>query len=1084
MRTLPKARRSFLTMNHFAYFLRSPGGAACLVGLLLFCPSGGSAQDTGDDPPETLVLAAQPISKGGLVVRLGAGQAQWISPLVSGGHHVVEVLDTDAQKVETEQKRLQAGSLYGLVSVLQATSNQALPYSENLVNEIEVAGYAVPAGEIFRVLTPGGRVFGVLRAPLDEESLTATGFEAIEISLATADGAAAHFSARKPWPADMDGWSHPRHAADGNAVSADTAVGPPDRIRWVAAATSEVEGLVTADGRNFYGGILSRDSFNGLRLWHRDLGSESNSANAAEFDLPRLSGGRARPIAAAKYVFAVVGGNSMVALDATTGEIVRKFAGIETPRDILHERDAVVVTHDSGVVAFSTETGREMWRFSAAEARSVVAGNDRVSLIQGRPKRGEKSEAVTLDLYSGEVLWRTEGFAWLDRVTRSVMHGEQLAYETSSLNDSDAGNAIYIVSAKDGKYSWEKAFPPGMNHRRQARAMFVEDNLWILHGGRLNYEEKDKSKQSRAATEVSALDPETGEVRVTHPAGMAHCFPPVATPEFMLAGVLDLTDLDSGEIIANRITKANCSTENGWVPANGLIYTTPKHCTCWPMLRGFVAMAGRAQGEPATHRDLEKIDFPLENGSAQADPDAAHSATDDWPMYRGDRWRSASSASAGPESLSVLWKTAVSPALEVAALTGPTTSPILHDWRENPFIKGPVSAPVIANGQVLVARTEAHEVVAMDANSGAVNWRFTANGRIDTPPTIHRGICLFGTHAGWVYALRADNGELIWKMRATPDEERIVAYGQVESAWPVAGSVLVMDDIAYFAAGRQPLADGGIFLFAVDPLSGARHWVHRLDDMPQSNDTPSTEAFKGFYENSGLEFDPIDILHAEGDGLAMSRWVMSRDGQTVSVDKWNGFSRMEAGEDSKGGVWIPRGSWTYGARHQQRFRGEASLRPLVAFREDQVVASLNGSTDVFARDFNLDQGETFDSKWITGWQAAGEGNKGGKPYRTYRIAEGAKWTVDPFATAEEKLAQAAQEPGTQVYNDIFALALSGDGRAYAVHKDGRMKVLALADGKVLAEATVPAPVWDGLAIAGGKLYLTTKAGELVCLGAE
>ena len=45
-----------------------------------------------------------------------------------------------------------------------------------------------------------------------------------------------------------------------------------------------------------------------------------------------------------------------------------------------------------------------------------------------------------------------------------------------------------------------------------------------------------------------------------------------------------------------------------------------------------------------------------------------------------------------------------------------------------------------------------------------------------------------------------------------------------------------------------------------------------------------------------------------------------------------------------------------------------------------------------------------------------------------------------------------------------------------------MKVLSLADGKVLAEAKVPAAVWDGLAIANGKLFLTTKSGELVCLG--
>ena len=139
----------------------------------------------------------------------------------------------------------------------------------------------------------------------------------------------------------------------------------------------------------------------------------------------------------------------------------------------------------------------------------------------------------------------------------------------------------------------------------------------------------------------------------------------------------------------------------------------------------------------------------------------------------------------------------------------------------------------------------------------------------------------------------------------------------------------------------------------MDPLTGRRHWVQRIDTVPQ----------KGFYENSGLEFDPFDILHAEGDGIAMSRWVLSLDGKDMAVDKWNAFAKLNTGA---GDVWTPRGSWTYGARHQASFSGEAPRRPLLVFRDDNVYSSLNGRTDVFRRDFDLDQGETFDSKWITG----------------------------------------------------------------------------------------------------------------------
>ena len=38
--------------------------------------------------------------------------------------------------------------------------------------------------------------------------------------------------------------------------------------------------------------------------------------------------------------------------------------------------------------------------------------------------------------------------------------------------------------------------------------------------------------------------------------------------------------------------------------------------------------------------------------------------------------------------------------------------------------------------------------------------------------------------------------------------------------WPICGSVLIRDGLAYFAAGRNSFTDGGIFLAALDPRSG------------------------------------------------------------------------------------------------------------------------------------------------------------------------------------------------------------------------------------------------------------------------
>jgi outer membrane protein assembly factor BamB len=358
-----------------------------------------------------------------------------------------------------------------------------------------------------------------------------------------------------------------------------------------------------------------------------------------------------------------------------------------------------------------------------------------------------------------------------------------------------------------------------------------------------------------------------------------------------------------------------------------------------------------------------------------------------------------------------------------------------------------------------VSSPDAQEVVGLDATNGNVRWRFTASGRVDSSPTIYNGLCIFGSNDGSVYALRARTGERVWQLRPTSNQ-RIVAYGQVESPWPVAGAVLLSDDTVYFAAGRQPLASGGIYVHAVDPMEGAIKWAERINTVPQQS----------FYENSGLEFDPVDILHQEGDGIAMSRWQIAQDGSSKTVDKWNGFARLSTGE---GAAWVPRGFWSYGPRHQHRFPGEAARRPLCVFQNNTTISYLNGTTQLFRSDFSEDQ--QFDSKWITGWKLSQDGRKGKKPYRTDRLAENSVWQSDVFGSEEPAL-------GEQRYNRLHAMALAGDDSLYVMHEDGRLKLINAADGSVVKAAMLPAPAWDGLVISDRKLFVSTQDGQLLCLG--
>jgi outer membrane protein assembly factor BamB len=991
--------------------------------------------------PMKQAISATGIS-GGLCVQIGATETALAEHLAGSGRFLVHLLDADPAVVEQTRLRFHAEGLYGMVSVGHWEAGSRLPYSENLVNLL-VVRVPVEAGELHRVLCPRGVVLADCSAFTAAE-LGATGLA--DVQQAAWDGK--WLSARKPWPETMDQWTHPRHSAAGNPVSRDTAVGPPRRVRWVVGPPSEypVSQMVSAGGRNFYGAALARDGFNGLRLWGRDLVRPDSDPPGVLRRLPREM---PPPVATSSYLLAVSQG-VLTALDAATGQPVRQYPAAGKPEFFLLEAGTLVVVSEETVRALEADTGHLIWEYVSAEPRHLVAGDGLVALVQGRARRGEPGELVALDLATGQVRWKRGEWAWASQVSRCVYHQGLLAYEISTLSDDGPGNSLHLVSADDGRLHWQQDILPGMNHARQVRAMFVEDRMWLLHGGRVGL----AGTRGSEPIECSALHPLTGELLVSHSAAtMTNCFPPVATVRYLLSGRLDLTDLETGDLDANRITKGACGRDYGWVPANGLINVMPKHCVCWPMLRGYAALAPeRPSDDPLASSESDLHGVVIQHFAEPPEPPVETHNDQAWPSYRRDAWRSGSTPADGPTTLDVLWST------ELGGI--PADSPIADDWREDPFSKGPLTSPVIAGDTVFVARPHAHQVVALDASTGAVRWRFTASGRVDTAPTIHQGMCLFGAKSGWVYALRADDGRLVWRLQAAPWDERIVAYGQLESPWPVPGSVLVTGGTAYFAAGRQSFADGGIRVFAADPRSGQIRWIQRLDDVPQSQEEPH------FYGCSALEFDNFDLLHLEGDTVAMSRWRFDLASGQRSIDRWSAFARLNTGG---GAAMVPRSFWSYAPRNQARIPSHTAHRPLVVFRDNVLLGCLQDRQTVFRRDFDLDNGEEFDTRWITGWAASTLARDGQMPWPNHRLAEQASWQTDAFAE---------QEDG----QTVEALAWAGQ-RLYLAGSRGALRVMSASDGQLLDQIRLAAPpVWDALAIAGGRLFVSLTDGSLACLG--
>lgn len=140
------------------------------------------------------------------------------------------------------------------------------------------------------------------------------------------------------------------------------------------------------------------------------------------------------------------------------------------------------------------------------------------------------------------------------------------------------------------------------------------------------------------------------------------------------------------------------------------------------------------------------------------------------------------------------------------------------------------SFPVAAVGDaVYFASSAENKVYAIDASGAAVRWIFYTDAPPRLAPTVWDDKVYFGCDDGFVYCLRAADAALVWKFRAAPGEACVLGQGKIISLWPVRTGVLVDGGIAYFAAGLFPAE--GLYLYAVRADDGTLVW--RNDSFDQ-----------------------------------------------------------------------------------------------------------------------------------------------------------------------------------------------------------------------------------------------------------
>jgi outer membrane protein assembly factor BamB len=418
---------------------------------------------------------------------------------------------------------------------------------------------------------------------------------------------------------------------------------------------------------------------------------------------------------------------------------------------------------------------------------------------------------------------------------------------------------------------------------------------------------------------------------------------------------------------------------------------------------------------------VPKEEHPIEAGPVKA-PGGAPPAADDWPMYRCDMTRSAAAKTALPDDLKALWEYKPGKRCAVA------DSPLAADWATNPRGKGAPSQPVIAGGRVFMGMGDAKQVLALDAKTGKVAWTFHLPARTDAPPTIHKGLCLVGCHDGWVYALSADSGELVWRTRAAPAERRMMAYGQLESTWPVVGGVLVAGDTAYALAGRTTEADGGLYVLALEPATGRVLWTGRR------------------YINNPGDIGAADHGRAEQAGAGAAD-LLASDGKSLIIGgKQTLKGRFDCATGKDTGNYTAPLFWS-------------GLAPAAFVGKDSFVGQEKSDR---VKQANINK--------KGGWKLA----QGG-----WKLAQGG-WKLALEAGSPVALAAAGERLVAGIAGEE-TVSLKDDTKAGAGKHE--LWLISAADGKkLLSLPLASAPAEDGIAVAGGRVFVATRDGAVLCFG--
>jgi len=1013
--------------------------------------------------------------EGGLIVHVGCGDGKVSAELYHEGCLVLG-LDVHPQNVARARAHFLEKGVLGSVVADRMTPGR-LPLIDETVNLAVVTDSKTDVAneELLRVLAPEGVAF------VKDES----GWRKL----------------LKPRPDEIDSWTHFLHGPDNNPVAADTVVGRPFHMRWAGEPRwqrshdylASMSALVSDGKKLFYifdkgetstmavlpnWTLAARDAFNGVVLWERPIKKWEDylhNFRSGPVHLPRSL------VVADGRLYTFLGYDEpLVALDPASGKTLQTYAGTEGVREILYESGRLYLVIHGGksersyseipkrMLVLDASTGEKLWEKKDDLAKELSGGT--LAVGNGVAVYDARQSLECVDAVTGKQLWRSQRTSpvqyKLHKRAVTIISGDTVLWAGSADRGlRDRGTFLAAFDLKTGTELWRSPAQEVFNS--PVEVFVIKGQVWSREGA---------IKGSRSQYSV-ARDLRTGTITHKRPrdgdifslSGHAWCYMNKATTRFLVRGEAGVeflsTENDSG--YAHHFTRGTC--QYGVLPCNGLLYTPPHSCACFinAKLNGFLALA------PKSNSGIYNRQEPaLEKGEAYSETLNLkyESSQSDWPTFRADVERT----------------------LSVSGSVSDTPS---KQWEVN--VPGKLSAPVYAAGRLYVSSIDLHTVYALDGKTGAQIFSYTAGGRIDTPPTIYKGLVVFGSSDGWVYCLRASDAKLVWRFRGSNADLRMVSYGQLESVWPVPGNILIMDGNAYFASGRSSYIDGGMFLYKLDVRSGEVLAKKRLYDRDPVTGIEPIENAKNRYLSPAvlpdiLSFDGtfISIRHEQFD-VNLAR--IAEEDKIPHVLSAVGFA-----DDS----WWQRTSQMYTTAAGTGF---GWYMPNSVVPSGRVIALDGDNVLGFGRTLPYSPFDNFAGLNLKRYHIFSMPKKpvvkSGR-YETVDWNERIRERTQNIATVTWSRDVAVRARALLVAGDKMVLAgpknvLYGvkpraieQGRrvirenvdAFTGMNDGLLEIVATKDGKTLGTVTLDSPpVYHGLIAVDGALFMTTTAGTVVRL---